>query len=224
MSAGLERKLGHHVPEEFPAPIRGLAAVSRFVAVLEGVGIGISLVALIGLALWQFVTRNLRMHGVTWIPQNPEWLDIDNVLRHAVFLIGFLGAMFASYTGRHLRVDAVTRLAGPRARMALRSLATMGALTVCAFIIYASWTYRATVLEETPEKGQIFTAARGALVIVVGTAGMALHFLIQLVLDVVYLVTGEEPPAWWIAEASHGGDAAADSEVSSTSDVPEAAP
>src|SRR6478736_3657281 len=121
-----ERKLGHHVPDDFPAPIRALAAVSRTVAVLEGVGIGTALAALIALALWQFATRNLRMHGFPQVPGAPDWTD--NVLRHAVFLIGFLGAMFASYTARHLRVDAVTRLGGVRVRLALRVAGTLGAL------------------------------------------------------------------------------------------------
>jgi TRAP-type C4-dicarboxylate transport system permease small subunit len=226
MSTGIERQIGHHVPEQFPGALRGLAAVSRFVAVLEGVGIGVSLFALVGLALWQFTTRNLRMHGFPSVSAAPDWTD--NVLRHSVFLIGFLGAMFASYSGRHLRVDAVTRLAGAKRRMALRVVATLGALAVCSAIIYAAWKYRTGVLDETVQEGQVFTAARGAMIIVVGAGGMMFHFLVQLVLDVGYLATGHEPPAWWIAEASHGGEAAPEGPqaepVRTAADIPEAAP
>ena len=195
---------GHHVPADFPAPVRALAAVSRFLAVVEGVGIGTSLLALIGLATWQFATRNLRMHGFPSVPAAPDWTD--NVLRHSVFLIGFLGAMYATFTTRHLRVDAVTRLASVRGRLLLRLVATAGAIAVCCFIIFAAWEYRASVLEETVQEGQVFTAGRGALIIVVGVAGMLLHFFVQLVIDATYVLGRREVPGWWIAEAVHGGE------------------
>ena len=141
---------GHHVARDFPAPIRGLAAASRALAAVEGVGIALSMAMLIVIATWQFAARNVRMKIIpaldpahAWIggllgkfPHEPEWSD--NVLRHAVFLTGFLGAMFASYTARHLRIDALTRLAPPRPRLALRVASTFGAIVIGSLIIWAS--------------------------------------------------------------------------------------
>jgi TRAP-type C4-dicarboxylate transport system permease small subunit len=220
MSAPHDRKLGHHLPDDFPAPVRALAALSRALAVVEGVGIGTSLAALVGLALWQLTTRNLRMHGFPNVPAAPDWTD--NVLRHSVFIIGLLGAMFATYTARHLRVDAITRLAGIRARLLLRFLSTIGALVVCTLIVHAAWQYRVSVLDENAMEGTIFTAARGAMIIVVGVAGMMFHFFVQLVIDGTYLVTRREVPEWWIAEAAHGGEV--EVAVDELTDAPEAAP
>ena len=211
---------GHRadLPPDFPAPVRALASLSRFLAVIEGIGIGVSLFSLIALAAWQFVTRNLRMHGFPSVPSAPDWTD--NVLRHSVFIIGFMGAMFATYTARHLRVDAVTRLAGERARLSLRVIAAMGAMVVLGFIIHSAWEYRASVLDETAQEGQLFTAARGAMIIIVGASGMLYHFFTQLAIDATYLLTSREIPPWWIAEASHGGEPVVDA----TTDSPEAAP
>ena len=54
----------HHVPATWPAPIRGLAWLSRVLAVAEGVGIGLCLMAVVLLATWQFVERNLVQNHI----------------------------------------------------------------------------------------------------------------------------------------------------------------
>jgi len=195
---------GHHLPDDFPAFVRLLAAASRGLAVLEGVAIGVSLSALILVALWQSVARTLHMGILPSVPPAPDWTN--GLLRHAVFIIGFTGAMFATYTARHLRVDAVTRLAGIRARLALRVAGALGATAVCGLIGYWAWLFRASVLDEGGQGGQVFDAGRGALILVVGVSCMAFHFLVQLCIDATYLVGAREVPAWWIAEATHGGE------------------
>lgn len=196
---------GHYVPPDFPAPLRAAAATSRALAVAEGVGLAGSLAALVLLALWELVARNLRMHGFPGFPAAPDWSE--NVLRHSVFLIGFMGGMYATYTVRHLRVDAITRLAGVRRRLMLRVVATAGAITVCAILVWAAWEYRGHVLDEPVMQGDIFTPARSAMMIVLGLCGIIWHFLVQLLIDVTYLAGKREVPAFWVAEAGHGGEA-----------------
>ena len=218
-SAPHDRKHGHYLPPDFPAPMRALALVSRVLAIVEGIGIGVALTALILLALWQSVARTLHMGWFPSVPQAPEWTN--NVIRHAVFLIGFLGAMFATYTARHLRVDAVTRLAGIRARLALRIAGTLGALAVSAAVVYWGWEFRASVMQETAEEGQLFTASRGAFILVAGVAGMMFHMVVQLAIDITYLATAREVPRWWISEATHGGEVEVIADE--TTDAPEAA-
>ena len=215
--------IGHHVPRDFPAPVRALAAVSRALAVLEGLGIGVSLVTLILLASYQVLSRNLRMHQQLWIPPAPEWTD--SLLRHSVFILGFLGAAYATYTGRHIRVDAITRLVSWKPRMALRALTTLAAIAVC--LVMASVAGAITLLRdlrhlpqpempdtflaicrmesgEASQAGEVFTSERGALLIIAGFSLIAFHFLVQLVIDVVYLTTKRTPPTSWIMEAGHG--------------------
>jgi TRAP-type C4-dicarboxylate transport system permease small subunit len=209
---------GHHLPPDFPAPVRALAALSRALALVEGAAIGLALVSLIVLALWQSVSTTLHRGLMPSLPEAPGWTN--NVLRHSVFIIGFVGAMFATYTARHLRVDAVTRLAGVRARLALRIVGTGAAMAVCADILYWTNVFRLGVLDEVAKDGDLFTASRGAMVLMVGVGGMLFHFFVQAVIDATYLVTGREVPDWWIAEASHGGEVL----VQENTDAPEMAP
>lgn len=203
----MERRLGHYPPPDFPAPLRGLAAASRALAVAEGVGIGFCLVALIGLATLQFISRNLRMHHQLWFPESPAWTD--GVIRHSVFILGFLGAAYATYTARHIRIDAVTRMAKPMGRLCLRIVTTAAALVLLVFLVRAAIDFYHVCLEEEGEasmKGQLFTSSRGALVIIGGLCLIGFHFFVQLVLDSVWVVRWKEPPADWIAEATHGGE------------------
>jgi TRAP-type C4-dicarboxylate transport system permease small subunit len=196
----------HFTPATWPAPLRALAFLSRALAVAEGAGIGLCLLSVIALATWQFIERNLTQHHL-WFFHVPGWTD--GVIRHSVFMLGFLGGAYATYTGRHIRIDAVTRVLKPRRRMALRIVTTLFAIAIVVLFVKAGWGFRQVTLEETGEAsqaGQLFTPSRGAMIIVLGYAVIAFHFFVQLVLDVAWLVSGQEPPAEWIAEASHGAE------------------
>jgi TRAP-type C4-dicarboxylate transport system permease small subunit len=124
-----------------------------------------------------------------------------------VFVLGFLGAAYATFTARHIRIDAITRLAGPRTRMALRIPTALAAALVCGLVARAGYQFLLVCRQEASEVGsqdQIFTSARGAMVIIAGFALVGFHFLVQAAIDVVYVATGRPPPSVWVAEASHG--------------------
>jgi TRAP-type C4-dicarboxylate transport system permease small subunit len=196
----------HHVPSTWPAPVKAVAALSRLLAVLEGVGIGMCLLAVVVLATWQFVERNLTQHHL-WFFHVPPWTD--GVIRHSVFMLGFLGGAYATYTGRHIRIDAVTRVLKARRRMMLRVATTAAAIFIVALFARAAVDfYRITLQEagDASEAQELFTPARGALIIVVGYAVIAFHFFVQMVLDISWLISKEAPPAEWIAEAAHGAE------------------
>jgi TRAP-type C4-dicarboxylate transport system permease small subunit len=197
-----ESRPGHHVPQDFPAPVRALAALSRALAVIEGAGLAGCLLVLVGLAVYQFVARNLRLHGQAWMPAPPDW--IDGVIRHSVFVLGFLGAAYAAFTGRHIRIDAVTRLLRPRARMAVRIATASVAVVVCVFLARAGLEFLAVCREEASDvvgRSELFTSVRGAQVIVGGVVLVGVHLVVQIAIDAVYVVTGRAAPPAWIAEA-----------------------
>jgi TRAP-type C4-dicarboxylate transport system permease small subunit len=196
----------HHVPSTWPAPVRAVAFLSRALAVLEGVGIGACLLAVVGLATWQFIERNLTQRHL-WFFHVPPWTD--GVIRHSVFMLGFLGGAYATYTGRHIRIDAVTRVVKAKKRMALRVLTTIAAIVIVSIFAKAAWGFYKITLQEAGEASQaeeLFTPARGALIIVVGYAVIAFHFFVQTVIDICWLLSKAEPPAEWIAEAAHGAE------------------
>jgi len=194
--------------------VRAVAAVSRLLAVLEGVGIGLCLLAVVGLATWQFIERNLTQRFHVWFFHVPPWTD--GVIRHSVFMLGFLGGAYATYTGRHIRIDAVTRVLKAKKRMALRVLTTLAAIVIVGIFAKAAYEFYKITLQEQGEASQadeLFTPSRGALIIVVGYTVIAFHFFVQTVIDVCWLVSRQDPPAEWIAEAAHGAELPAEDSV-----------
>lgn len=201
-----EVKPHHHVPKSWPAPVRALAGLSRIFAVIEGIGIGFCMFSVVLLATWQFIERNLVQNHIPFF-HVPPWTD--GVIRHSVFMLGFLGGAYATYTGRHIRIDAVTRVLKARARMAMRVVTTLAAILVVAYLIRASIEFYKITLQEAGEASQadeLFTPSRGALVIVFGYAVIAMHFVVQVVIDIGWLLSKDAPPAEWIAEAAHGAE------------------
>jgi len=213
----------HHVPPSWPAPIRGLAAVSRFFAVVEGVGIGFCMLAVVLLATWQFLERNMTQVLRLPFPHVPTWGD--GVIRHSVFMLGFLGGAYATYTGRHIRIDAVTRVIKAKQRMMLRVLTTGFAIWIVILLMRASIDFHAITMEEAGEASQadeLFTPARGAMILILGYGVIALHFFVQMVIDVAWLISRQPPPAEWIAEAAHGAELPAEDSAIIAAHDPEA--
>src|SRR5258706_513473 len=101
----------------------------------------------------------------------------------------------------------------------LRVITTLAALGIVGALIRAGFGFlAATAMEgDAANSGQIFTSERGTWVIIVGLILIEFHFFVQLLLDGWWVVRWKTPPADWIAEATHGGEAP-DEEV-----VPEAA-
>jgi len=201
--SGAARRPHHWAPDDWPAPIRALCAISRGLAVAEGVGIALCLAAITLLSVWECADRNLSFHHLPSL-HVPGW--IDNAIRHSVFMIGFLGGAYATYTARHIRIDAVTRVLPPRRRMAVRLLSTLGALFIVTLLIRASWLFHDDTVKElgdAAQVGDLFPSWRGSWIPVIGYLGVAFHFLVQFALDVAWLVSGKQPPPEWVAEASH---------------------
>jgi len=198
----LEAERGHSCPSDWPAPMRGLTMLSRVLSILEGAGIIFCLVAVVFLATWQFTARNLiQRHHFFW--PAPAWAD--GVIRHSVFLLGFFGGAYATFTARHIRIDAVTRVLGVKARLALRVLTTIAALGIVTLFTWTAFASYRLVLAEAGEASQaeeLFTSSRGAMIIVIGYAVVAFHFLVQIALDVGWLVSKKPLPENYIAEAS----------------------
>ena len=202
-------------PAKLFLPLRALAHLSRWIALGEGAALGFLLTALVVLATWQFASRNIHRD---WFPMAPfKWhggyLWVDSFIRHAVFFIGFLGGAFATHVVKHLRVDAVTRLMPVRLRLSVRVVATLFAAVVCWMLFKAGLAFHADIAAneggDISQAAELINRARGSLILPVGFALILFHFVVQIVLDLAWVITGEEPPAEWLAEA-HGGEVVTD--------------
>ncbi len=69
------------------------------------------LIAMTGLVVGQVLLRNLFASGIAWG---------DIASRHMVLWVGFLGAMLATRSRKHLAIDALTRMLPRQSRNAVR--------------------------------------------------------------------------------------------------------
>jgi TRAP-type C4-dicarboxylate transport system permease small subunit len=201
---GVHLEQRHRVPDAWPAPLRWLAAISRGLAVAEGAFIGLSLALVVLMLTWQFVERNLVQRHV-WFIRVPPW--VDGFIRHTVFLLAFMGGAYATYTGRHIRFDAVSRTLKSKKKLAVRAFTTFCAIVVVLLFTKASWGFYTVLKLEAGEASQaheIFTPSRGAMIMVLGYAVIAFHFFVEWLIDLGWLFSKKEPPASWIADAGHG--------------------
>ena len=91
----------------------------------ESILLALLLAAMILLSFLQIVLRNVAHTGLVWI---------DPLLRHLLLWIGFLGATLATRLGRHISVDALSRLLPPVALRASRVATHLGAACVCVLL------------------------------------------------------------------------------------------
>ena len=203
----------HSVPSDWPAPLRGLTAVSRFLAVIEGAGIALCLALVVFLLTWQCVERNL-VQAHHWFFRVPPW--VDGFIRHTVFMLALLGGAYATYTGRHIRFDAISRLQKGKRKLMLRSFTTLCAMVVVGLFTWSSYGfYKVLVLEagEASQAQEVFTPARGAMIMVLGYALIGFHFFVEWCIDIGWLISKKDPPPHWVADAGHGGEISADGEA-----------
>jgi len=99
--------------------------VLRVVTLLENSFLALLLLSMILLSFLQVVLRNLADAGYVWI---------DPLLRHLVLWVGFLGALLATRTGRHINIDALTRVLSPRAVRVAGILTNTLAFVVCLLV------------------------------------------------------------------------------------------
>jgi TRAP-type C4-dicarboxylate transport system permease small subunit len=100
----------------------------RAVRIVENSFLALLLLTMILLSFLQVVLRNLAHAGFVWI---------DPLLRHLVLWVGFLGALLATRTGRHINIDALTRLLPPRAHRVAGVLTNCLAFVICLLVANA---------------------------------------------------------------------------------------
>ena len=91
--------------------------------------------------------------------------------------------------------------------MMMRIVVTLSAVALCAIIIKAGLAFWHVTRDEAGDaisQEEIFTSARGAVVILCGVGLVAFHFLVQAIVDATYVIMGRLPPSAWVAEVGHG--------------------
>ncbi len=131
----------------------------------------VMLSAMILLASWQILTRNLFDSGLFWA---------DPALRMMVLWLALLGAIAATRDGRHIRIDLVSRYLSPRGKAWVDAVNNGFSGLVCGLI---AWHAGRLVYFEWQDGTQLFgglPAWAGESIIPIGFGLMALRFLFSL--------------------------------------------
>ncbi|MGD8371741.1 MAG: TRAP transporter small permease [Syntrophobacterales bacterium] len=106
--------------------------VSHFLGHLERWVLILLVAFLVIFSLLQIVLRNFFATGVVWG---------DNLLRHGVLWISFLGAARATAENKHIRIDLLPRLLSARGKFVVDLVSAAFACALCLVLLYASWTF-----------------------------------------------------------------------------------
>lgn len=124
--------------------------------------------AMILLAAWQILMRNLFDSGLFWA---------DPALRMLVLWLALLGAIAATRDDRHIRIDLFSRFLNVRGKAWIQTLNDLFSGAVCGLI---AWHGGRLVYIEWQDGSQLFgglPAWVGELIIPLGFGIMALRFL-----------------------------------------------
>lgn len=128
--------------------------------------------AMIGVAVYQVLARNLFGAGLTWG---------DPMVRVALLWVTMVGGMVASASDQHIRIDLVARFLKPVTARRLGRVTSAFAAAVCFALAWFSvtlivWDYRDGTTGFGPVPAWVCE-----LVIPVGAAVMGLRYLLRAV-------------------------------------------
>ncbi len=103
--------------------------INNILAKIETVFLIIILLTMILLAFLQVILRNFFSTSIFWG---------DTFSRHLVLWVGFLGASLATYEGRHITIDILSRLLSPIIKKMATILINIFSATVCFFLMKAA--------------------------------------------------------------------------------------
>jgi len=166
-------------------------ALIGFLQKIESGLLAVILFLLILLAAWQVLARNFFDGGLLWG---------DGFVRVAVLWVTLIGAMVASRTDDHIRMDVISRYLPDSLRRISSRLTAIFTATVCGLFAWFSTTF---VIEEMEYGTMAFGEVPAwicALVMPVGFGIMALRYVLHAVIlpqkamDSADLQPSEEPP------------------------------
>jgi TRAP-type C4-dicarboxylate transport system permease small subunit len=148
--------------------IKRLQQLRKLLLRLEVALLALILSAMILLAAWQILLRNLFDSGLFWA---------DPALRMMVLWLALLGAIAATQEDRHIRIDLFSRFLSTRGKAWINLLTDLFSGLVCGLI---AWHAGRLVYFEWQDGTQLFggvPAWLGESIIPIGFGIMALRFL-----------------------------------------------
>ncbi len=109
-----------------------LKKISQFLGNLEKWVLVLLLGFLTAFAVAQVIFRNFFSFGLVWG---------DDLLRHGVLWISFLGAARATLERKHIRIDLLPRVLPVRLSFIADFMCCLISFVVCLLLLWASWNF-----------------------------------------------------------------------------------
>jgi TRAP-type C4-dicarboxylate transport system permease small subunit len=152
--------------------------LDRLLAGFERAAVVVLLSSLLLLGLLQIILRNVFASGLFWA---------DEVLRHVVLWLGFLGASLATHERRHLCMDVLARWIPVGGQPWLALLMNLFAASGCVVLAVASWSF----VRFERESGAVLSVGLAVWmvqsIVPFGSSFMALRFALHLIETLVHL-------------------------------------
>lgn len=163
------------------------AHLQRAIRRLEDGLLGVTVLVMVVLAGLQIVLRSGFDGGISWI---------EPALRTLVLWIGLLGAITASRSGQHIRIDLLTRVASRDWRRRLQVVAYAFTTAVCAAIAWHCARFIGLELQYPTIAFAGVPTWAAALILPVAFALVGLRYAIATVALARGLEPFDEPPPW----------------------------
>lgn len=152
--------------------------LDRRLAGLERAAVVVLLGSLLLLGLLQIILRNVLSSGLFWA---------DEVLRHLVLWLGFIGASLATHEQRHLHMDVLARWLPAGGQPWLALLINLFAASGCVVLAQAAWSF----VRFERESGAVLSVGLAVWIaqsiVPLGFSLMALRFALRLLESLAHL-------------------------------------
>jgi TRAP-type C4-dicarboxylate transport system permease small subunit len=122
----------------------------------------------------------------TGLPHN------ELIIRYAVFASGMIGGAYAAHHQRLLSMDLLSKQLGPRGRAVLRVILAVVGIVAAVLLVWGGFlVYGITAGEASTD---ILPRSAAAVFVPIGAALIAVHLVVQSIIDLDYLRRGKLPP------------------------------
>lgn len=132
------------------------------------------------LGFTQVLLRNLFHSGLVWG---------DIVLRHLVLWIGFIGALLATSSDRHISIDIFSRFFSPKLKHVTHIIVDVFSALICVLLFRAALTFIGFEISENHVVYGDIPSWYAQSIIPVGYGLLTVHFLLRAVDHLHKLVT-----------------------------------
>lgn len=132
------------------------------------------------LGFTQVLLRNLFHSGLVWG---------DIVLRHLVLWIGFIGALLATASDRHISIDVFSRFFSPKLKHITHIVVDMFSALICVLLFRAALTFLGFEISENHTVYGNIPSWYAQSIIPIGYGLLTVHFLLRAVDHLYQLLT-----------------------------------